>query len=142
MLVCCSYLIQTYLKLSVTGWNCQFCTNVSLYPKTNNTQLVLELLHDFFVFYASLEHEGYILCPIIGDAIHSDRFNTFDLPECFQSYIDKARRDRDSVLKFNKPICLQDPLDLAHNLTKNVKTDCLNFFKQLCIKSAKFMEEW
>uniref|UniRef100_A0A1B6DRG3 C2H2-type domain-containing protein n=1 Tax=Clastoptera arizonana TaxID=38151 RepID=A0A1B6DRG3_9HEMI len=129
-------------KRNITGWNCQFCLDVSKYPKTKNNSDVIKLLHEFFIFYSTLDCDNSVLCPVIGTMVEREKFNKCDLAPCFDSYVKRVEANNKNHMKLDSAICLQDPFDFGHNLTKSVTVPCLQFFKKLCAESAALCAKW
>ncbi|XP_076236137.1 speckle targeted PIP5K1A-regulated poly(A) polymerase [Calliopsis andreniformis] len=121
----------------VNGWQVNFDENLVLPPTTNKSSIP-QLLNGFFIFYSTFEFKSNVICPIDG-MIHTDsEFENIDsLPQCMDRY--KACVKEDESLKFsiNKPMCVQDPIELTHNTTSSTHLCRLEYFVQCCAFSAE-----
>lgn len=128
----------------IAGWDCTFCRNPDLIPPSRNTESSIELLHDFFEFYGAFPFRKYVLSPLMGKILHRAVFKTIaDLPSQLRTYATKCNNNPHvNSLQINTPMCLQDPFDLSHNITRGVKGPVLKKFVALCNKSAQLCENW
>lgn len=134
----------------ISGWSCQI-GNYTPYPKTNPK--LSEILRGFYEFYAKFNYEDDVICPLIGVSIKKSDFIDFEnLPSQFEPYKKHCRKlisdnstDNDSgshlnvldpicndSLKTDTLFCLQDPIDLSHNVTKGVRLDEFERFHRMC----------
>ncbi|XP_054262101.1 uncharacterized protein LOC128986039 [Macrosteles quadrilineatus] len=124
----------------VAKWDCRFhrdMRDVSVYFKTYCQESNLELLANFFKTYAYFPFRNTVMCPLNGKTLSRQQFKDLrDLPKEFNPYVDKARRFQEwEKLKILTPVCLQDPFDLSHNITKGVHRTDLDKFQSLCHKT-------
>lgn len=57
-----------------------------------------------------------------------------------KSYVELVSNEKDpEFFRIDSPMCIQDPYDLSHNLTKGVKKVIVNRFRKLCGKSVKLL---
>ncbi|CAK9826578.1 Speckle targeted PIP5K1A-regulated poly(A) polymerase [Anthophora retusa] len=116
----------------INGWQVNFNENTVLPPVTNQSS-VAQLLHGFFIFYATFEFKSHVICPIDG-MIHTDlEFKEVqNLPSSMDTYKAYMNEDESLSLNVNKPMCVQDPIELNHNVTSSTQYDTLNTFVKYC----------
>lgn len=59
------------------------------------------------------------------------------LPEEMQTYVRKLENPSSEIFKSCAELCVQDPFDLSHNLTKACRQGIVTRFKSLCEMMAK-----
>lgn len=121
----------------INGWQVNFNENTVL-PKVTNTNSITQLLHGFFLFYSSFDFKSKVVCPIDGMVHTESEFKDVqNLPSCMDLY--KANVNENGNLKFNanKPMCVQDPIELSHNITMGIQFAALNQFVKYCAIGAK-----
>ncbi|XP_043590848.1 uncharacterized protein LOC122571314 isoform X1 [Bombus pyrosoma] len=118
----------------ICGWE----TGVAQ-PKKNNKseQSISTLLMGFFQFYTNFDYQHYIICPLMGQPIAKRAFaESIMLPKEMKHYIKHLRTSKDpEYFRIDSPLCVQDPFELSHNLTKAVTSITLRYFKQYCQES-------
>lgn len=114
-----------------TGINCAI-------PAISIDISFIDLLTGFFEFYSDFNYKDHIVCPLIGDVVKKKDFiNIYDLPEAMNPYIIYVETSNNPrMFRIDSSMCIQDPLDLSHNLTKAVQPLTLKTFKQYCKNSA------
>ncbi|XP_043518732.1 uncharacterized protein LOC122533255 [Frieseomelitta varia] len=122
----------------ISGWE----TGVAQ-PKDNNKseQPISTLLLGFFKFYANFDYRHYIICPLMGKLVAKKDFTDIKmLPEEMKPYINYLQTsEKPQYFRIDSPLCVQDPFDLSHNLTKAVTNITLKYFKQYCQDSSSFL---
>ncbi|KAK9298398.1 hypothetical protein QLX08_008202 [Tetragonisca angustula] len=122
----------------ISGWE----TGVAQ-PKDNNKseQPISTLLLGFFKFYANFDYQHYIICPLMGKRVAKKDFTDIKmLPEEMKPYVNYLRTSEEpQYFRIDSPLCVQDPFDLSHNLTKAVTNITLKYFKQYCQDSSSFL---
>lgn len=121
----------------ISGWE----TGVAQ-PKDNKSeQPISTLLLGFFKFYANFDYRHYIICPLIGQRVAKEDFTDIKmLPEEMKPYINHLQTsEKPEHFRIYSPLCVQDPFDLSHNLTKTVSSIILKHFKQYCQDSSSFL---
>ncbi|KZC07422.1 Terminal uridylyltransferase 7 [Dufourea novaeangliae] len=122
----------------ICGWETGFAQ-----PKCKDicVQSVPVLLHGFFEFYAKFDYQHYIVCPLIGSLVAKKAFTELDeLPKDMKPYlVHLVVSEKPEYFRIDSPLCVQDPLDLSHNLTKAVKSITVKYFKQYCQASASLL---
>ena len=122
----------------VCGWE----TGVAQ-PKRNDKpeRPISELLLDFFKFYANYDYQHYVICPLLGYSLTKKAFvESNALPKEMKRYTEHLSRfDKPEYFRIDSSLCVQDPFDLSHNLTKAVTSISLKCFKQYCQDSAAIL---
>lgn len=121
------------------------CTN-DIKWQTKNTTPVHELLYQFFVYYSDPDLKDYTLCTLTGRRINKVYFlhQYWQLPSLFDQYKFKLNTDRELLERVHddfRGLCIQDPFDLSHNLTKAIGIHKFNAFSNLCKRTAKVLEK-
>ena len=123
---------------SSLGWQ------VGIKPFTVNkwaTELTTkDLLRGFFTYYAEFDYRFNVACPLLGVVKSKMDFLYLELPGEMKTYVEHVTTEPDPELfRIDSVMCIQDPYDLSHNLTKAVKKVIVNRFRKLCEKSAKIL---
>lgn len=102
----------------------------------------VQLLREFFIFYGHFNYRDYVICPLIGDTVQKKNFiDIFTLPEAMDLYIEYIQKSvNNESFRIDSSICIQDPYELSHNLTKAVAPITLRAFKQYCKLSANILD--
>lgn len=84
------------------------------------------------------------MCPLLGETIKKTEFLEKEdgscLPDAMISYIQKLNCDEDPELfRANAEMCIQDPFDLSHNLTKACQLNFVTEFKTMCNLTVNHM---
>ncbi|XP_035740601.1 terminal uridylyltransferase 4-like isoform X1 [Vespa mandarinia] len=100
-----------------------------------------QLLREFFTFYGHFNYRDYVICPLIADTVEKKYFiDIFKLPKAMNLYIEYIQESAiNTNFRIDSSICLQDPFDLSHNLTKAVEPLTLRAFKKYCKLSANIL---
>ena len=114
----------------VDGWNCSFAS-ISELPK--NCLSTLQLLRELFTWASKLDFDGMMLCPLLGRIIPKACLQVITLSDFLFSII---LSQMETFLHANyagyppfigadglateKPLCLQDPFELTHNVCRNL----------------------
>uniref|UniRef100_A0A8D8QVW5 Poly(A) RNA polymerase gld-2 homolog B n=1 Tax=Cacopsylla melanoneura TaxID=428564 RepID=A0A8D8QVW5_9HEMI len=96
---------------------------VKEYPRSKNSLSLEKLLLGFFQFYAELDLKNVVLCPLLGKVLPRSVFepeNLDQLPREMDGYHRYAQEFPKDTLKISSQMCVQDPYDLSHNITKAV----------------------
>ncbi|XP_069686366.1 uncharacterized protein [Periplaneta americana] len=124
---------------TIAGWDRSFCTNKSLLPPIRSQQTVFQLLRGFFRHYQDFDFSKNVVCPLIGIPISKSFFvgDIHSLPRSMDSYVYRVSRNKHAErFRTQCSMCVQDPFDLSHNLTKGTPSAILKKFKILCGLSA------
>lgn len=103
---------------------------------------VTEILVKFFEFYETFDFETQVICPLLGRVIQKSDFNirSIQLPEEMSTYVKKLSQPDPELFKNRTAMCLQDPFDLSHNLTKACTETFAKMFKRYCALSKAHID--
>ncbi|XP_012231772.2 uncharacterized protein [Linepithema humile] len=83
-----------------------------------------ELLLGFFIFYTDFNFKNHVVCPLLGQPIEKNAFtNLSNLPQDmipYINYMQNTSTEEEPQAFSISSLCVQDPFDLSHNLTKAV----------------------
>ncbi|XP_076756268.1 speckle targeted PIP5K1A-regulated poly(A) polymerase [Xylocopa sonorina] len=122
----------------VNGWQVNFDNNTVLPPITNQSSIP-QLLHGFFSFYSTFRFKSQVICPIDGKVHTEAEFKEIEtLPQCMDRYKMCVREDENLRININKPLCIQDPIELNHNVINvTYKFSLLDTFVKYCAIGAE-----
>ncbi|KAK1137487.1 hypothetical protein K0M31_001994 [Melipona bicolor] len=121
----------------INGWQVNFDENGVL-PSIINKNSIPELLHGFFFFYATFEFKSQVICPIDGMVHTESEFKDIEnLPSCMDRYKACIKEDENLKLNVNKPMCVQDPIELNHNVTASTQFSTLDSVVRYCAIGAE-----
>ncbi|XP_063977983.1 uncharacterized protein LOC135162940 [Diachasmimorpha longicaudata] len=136
-----SELISVHNKSAIiAGWE----TGASTYFQPCVTdQSFRELLMQFFKFYAVFDFRNYVICPLLGNSIRKIHFSKpTTLPSNMKPYLDYLNAvDEPEPFRVDSILCVQDPFDLADNITKAVQKSTVCNLKTLCSLSAQVLDD-
>lgn len=78
-------------------------------------------------------------CPK-GKYLHEHIYNTHLNSFCYR-YMDYAKQNPESALQLRKPMIVQDPIQLNHNVTKAVSKYGLQAFVEYCTQTAALLAD-
>nr|CAD7411061.1 unnamed protein product [Timema cristinae] len=117
----------------MAGWEVSFLQDMKATPLVANKQSLDELVAGFFHFYSTYDYATLVVCPLRGQSLLRDTFRLNDLTKLPLNYVETVLVERrEEQFRYYTPICVQDPFDLSHNLTKAVSPEVLNKFIHLC----------
>jgi len=125
-----------------SGWEVGVSHNINVNTLNYSFE---EFLLGFFLFYADFEYKQKIICPLLGRPIQKDLLNNLsDLPQDMAPYV-AYMQNRSGMQEAPQPfaispLCVQDPFDLSHNLTKAINNKQLKLFQNNCVVSAKILK--
>lgn len=128
----------------ISGWETGICTT---FAKTREQFTFTELLRGFFAFYADFDYRNSVACPLLGRTVSKQNFTDANtLPKEMALYIKYVtKRSNNDVeeerFRIDSVMCIQDPYDLSHNLTKAVSKSTLNRFRLFCAASANILDD-
>ncbi|KAL1509669.1 hypothetical protein ABEB36_004375 [Hypothenemus hampei] len=132
---------------SIAGWQCidyvVTLDEMKTYVKTYDDS-ISELLINFFKYYTKFNFSQHVISPLLGNTIMRIWFSegeTYNLPPEMSPYLDQLNNDDKEVFRIDSHMCIQDPFDLSHNLTKAVKQDTVSRFQSFCKLSYTYFEE-
>lgn len=92
-------------------------------------------LKNFFLFYTcTFDYKTSIICPYLGVSVLRISFNNDMLNE-MPRYSKLYKADRANGLQLETPLCVQDPLELNHNVAKGISDGVLQLLKHYFIAS-------
>ncbi|XP_046750319.1 uncharacterized protein LOC124413642, partial [Diprion similis] len=126
----------------ISNWETGICATFNV---SGHEYTFTKLLYGFFVFYSNFEYRNSVVCPLLGRTILKSDFEDLDLlPSEMRPYVDHVIKNRndDSIelFRIHAEMCIQDPYDLSHNLTKSVPKFTLNRFRRLSAASADILK--
>ncbi|XP_078052870.1 poly(A) RNA polymerase, mitochondrial isoform X2 [Augochlora pura] len=125
----------------IDGWQVNFDENIKLSPITN-TSSIPELLYGFFIFYSTFKFKSQKICPLDGMVHTESEFtNVENLPQCMDRYKACLTGDENLKLKVNSGMCVQDPIELNHNVTANTGQSTLKTFVRYSMIGAAICTE-
>ncbi|XP_055378126.1 terminal uridylyltransferase Tailor-like isoform X2 [Condylostylus longicornis] len=102
--------------------------NIEKVDDTN--KICLKYIKEFFKFYAEFNFENLIVCPYLGKPVEKAELHGVDL-DSIPRYKNYYLMDpKENGFLTNKPVCVMDPLELNHNVTKGISMNCLQMMKQ------------
>ncbi|XP_011307593.1 uncharacterized protein [Fopius arisanus] len=123
----------------IAGWETGVTTNFQ--PRTHDEDF-RALLMQFFKFYEAFDYRNYVICPLVGKAVEKKDFQTPTLlppdMKLYRNYVSKVRDCE--PFRIDSIMCLQDPFDLAHNISKDVRKFIVHRFKTFCSLSAPILD--
>lgn len=82
-----------------------------------------------------------VVCPLLGITCRKEIFTEISaLPDTMALYIVQMQRAKPEYFRVDSSMCVQDPFDLSHNLTKAVPILTLKRFKHYCKESALILQ--
>lgn len=109
---------QPYKRVIINGWNCGFGENITKYSVKSHNCNALQLVLEFFEYYTELDISSYVICPLVGNLITRKDIagkSLHVLGPQLQDYISAP-----GTLQHETAMCIQDPFDLAHNITRGL----------------------
>nr|CAD7205143.1 unnamed protein product [Timema douglasi] len=140
---------KKFISVSVTHWLCSCrvmhpsqCDSLVVFLSCDapqqplsspNKQSLDKLVAGFFHFYSTYDYATLVVCPLRGQSLLRDTFRLNDLTRLPLNYVESVLVERrEEQFRHYTPVCVQDPFDLSHNLTKAVSPEVLNKFIHLC----------
>ncbi|XP_018397182.1 PREDICTED: terminal uridylyltransferase Tailor-like, partial [Cyphomyrmex costatus] len=103
-------------------------------------QTIRKLLIGFFEYYGGFDYMHLIICPLLGKTCQKKAFTEVSiLPNSMALYITQLHKNNPEYFRIDSPMCVQDPYDLSHNLTKAVSVFMLKRFKRYCNESLSVL---
>lgn len=122
---------NSYYQYIQDGWNGNFTPICNFSSQPLNTVDLHVLLRGFFEFYSKFDYTIYIICPYLGrNLLKTDFLKPNLLHPSFNRYKENIKTVH--PLNVETPICVQDPFELNHNVTKAMKESTLEEFVSLC----------
>ena len=108
-------------RIFINGWNVSFPSTAP--AQSNGNASVFELVHQFFAYYAELDANDVVLCPLVGGSVPKRDFATDGerlLPDCMDLYYQNVEQGQ-KPFNCTSPLCVQDPFELNFNVTAHFK---------------------
>ncbi|XP_039496026.1 terminal uridylyltransferase Tailor [Drosophila santomea] len=100
--------------------------------------VVKGFLRNFFVYFAKFDYEHFLVCPYFGQPnVEIQKFEQM-LHARYSAYVSE---NPDCSLQLKKPMVVQDPIQLNHNVTKAVTKFGLQTFVDYCLQTAELLED-
>lgn len=133
-------------SLTICGWETiNYCQSVEMLKRhvIPYTGSIIELLKDFFLYYSKFAYPVDVICPLMGQCIKKKDFNDTgkNLPPEMNSYRVQLQSKEPEAFRNASLLCIQDPFDLSHNLTKALQVGTLNKLRILCELSYKLIKD-
>lgn len=103
----------------------------------------IKILKDFYQFYMNFDFAKLVVCPLLGSPITKQCMtDAATIPPEMHCYKVKLM-ENEACEKFRaeSAMCVQDPFDLAHNLTKALQERNVERFQALCKLSFEQMRK-
>ncbi|KAK0163376.1 hypothetical protein PV327_007064 [Microctonus hyperodae] len=99
----------------------------------------IQLVKGAFIFYSEFDYKCEVICPLIGKTVNKQSFSMkpLILPRAMAPYERYLKLDKSEPFCTGSPMCIQDPFELSHNLTKSVKKFTVYQLKTFCLLSAE-----
>ncbi|XP_012543747.1 uncharacterized protein LOC105841153 isoform X2 [Monomorium pharaonis] len=133
-------LIKSYNRLKiVSNWETEVKNTILInVPKIS----IEKLLSGFFNYYRKFDYKQFVICPLLGQVCCKRSFTEVStLPECMVLYVAQLQNEQCEYFRIDSPMCVQDPFDLSHNLTKAVQIITLKRFKDYCDTSFSMLHQ-
>lgn len=103
----------------ISGWNCNFCQDFAkLRPLPANNSSTLELVAGFLKFVSQLDYSNVVLSPLVGKVIPKTEFKANTITST--NFLFHPSTTTNNGLQMDRPMCLQDPFELSHNVCRNL----------------------
>lgn len=128
-----------------SGWNCAFPNIESIIWRSACAFTKEELLTKFFEFYSNFNLKNYVLCTLTGLKIEKKHFlyHYDSLPVTFTQYRYKVKTDGELYNRISydfEGLCVQDPFDHSHNLTKTINSRKFLSLTEVCRETVAILK--
>ena len=124
---------------TIGGWDCSFGQDVSKWASRSHSVNVLELVSDFFSYYAELEPDSWVISPLAGQLLDKEDVksrNMQKLPNCMRIYC-----SQETDLQLGTALCLQDPFEHSYNIARGLQPGPLMEFQYKCRRAAEICND-
>ncbi|XP_043473261.1 uncharacterized protein LOC122505586 isoform X2 [Leptopilina heterotoma] len=124
----------------IGDWETGIASQIPVRPSSLTFE---SLLKGFLKFYAQYDYRTCIISPLMGKSLKKIDFiddRVQHLPkemECYTRYIKSTLNAE--TFRIDSPLCLQDPIDLAQNITRSVSKLVLRSFIQYCQEGGEIL---
>ncbi|XP_044728381.1 speckle targeted PIP5K1A-regulated poly(A) polymerase-like [Chrysoperla carnea] len=130
-----SMLQDPFFEKIINGWNAGYNNKFNF--QTLNDYSIPYLLHGFFEFYSTYDFLTQVLSPFTGTSISKTMFhNANELDNILWLYKKNFLSNHCTKLEVDYLMCIQDPFEHNHNLTKPVNLTTIKVFQQCCTSAA------
>ncbi|XP_017074170.1 uncharacterized protein LOC108109881 [Drosophila eugracilis] len=125
--------------VNMSGVN--YAYSLDLTPPIPARITTLELIKNFFIYYSTVNFEKSVLSPFLGCCL--DKETTLGSPGGFPEYEEQMQLVNDEVgdtteaFQLERPMCVQDPFELQHNVAKSMSPSNLCYLRQCLILAAQ-----
>ncbi|XP_034950350.1 uncharacterized protein [Chelonus insularis] len=104
----------------IGGWETGASLDFSIPESTENFR---DLLKGFFEMITTFNFRNNIICPLLGEPLAKKCFSDAKklLPGEMETYKQNCKLKNHEIFRIDSPLCVQDPYDLSHNITKATK---------------------
>lgn len=129
-----------FFLLFLLAWQTNF-DKKNITNQSYDNAAVVSHIREFFLFMFNIDFESFIICPLSGKMLKKMSFAENNTQLRYKEYTKTFNVKGNKQLLFakDKPMCVQDPFDLSHNVTKGVSWKVLETFKQYCKLSHKML---
>lgn len=123
----------------IGGWDCGFGRNVVEWSERRHNTNIIELMTEFFDYYAKFDAKKWMVCPLAGFLVersHVKERNLKKLPSCMDVYC-----NQNVNIQLDTPICVQDPFEHSHNITRGLRDGPLAEFQLKCRRAAEICRD-
>ncbi|KAK5643492.1 hypothetical protein RI129_007337 [Pyrocoelia pectoralis] len=132
--------LTTGTLLIIDGWGVIDFDSISSDSIKNNVKTcdksLKQLLVEFFLYYSNFIYETDVICPLLGRPIPKSLFvdnsKGISLPLEMSIYVNKLSLNTTEHFRADSAMCIQDPFDLSHNLTKSCPSGVITKLKRVC----------
>ncbi|XP_048518939.1 uncharacterized protein LOC109544405 isoform X3 [Dendroctonus ponderosae] len=138
--------LNKHKPINISGWKtiayALSLEDMKLHIKPYQGTLT-ELMEHFFKYYCFFDFASDVACPLLGKVVKRSLFegDIEKLPPQMDTYITQLTGDDPEFFRSNSPMCIQDPFDLSHNLTKAVHKTTLIKFQEMCKLSYEYLKQ-
>lgn len=133
---------KTCTPIINNDWQVNFDENTVLPPITNKSSIP-EILQGFFEFYTSFDFTKSVICPLDGQIHTRKEFEEIKTLSSYMAQYKEVAETKDLKLNIRNTcnMCLQDPIELNHNVMSNTLNKTIDLFFLSCEISANICIE-
>uniref|UniRef100_A0A6V7HSU0 C2H2-type domain-containing protein n=1 Tax=Bracon brevicornis TaxID=1563983 RepID=A0A6V7HSU0_9HYME len=126
----------------IEGW--EIGVDLDFKIKNDSEASITELISEFFTFFGDFDYRNDIICPLLGRTIGKTDFSKrTQLPAEMAPYIEYLEsKDNPEPLRIDSILCIQDPFDLSHNVTKAVQKCIVYRLRKFCGFSVQILDSY
>ncbi|KAF2358633.1 PAP/25A-associated [Trinorchestia longiramus] len=127
-----------YRNVIINGWNCGFSDVIPYAYRQTRKYSIFELALNFFDYYANLDASQWVICPLLGRLVSKEDMNSKSMKR-LPMLEDYCRVSGN--IQLDTALCVQDPFDLIHNITRGLTRIPLERFQLLCRRSSVILQK-